>query len=204
MRSVPVPRSRNPLKTSLEATAVVVKRSKKFPRVPFTSKIMALYPAGKNPVSYRGGGRAPQISNSVSYSQISDLFSETEGALLMQVQRRRSRIQRSEAYVHILRAIIEKTGTQNVFWAEVVLQAEKIILRPTRGRVGVSGQLSDKVKVCCRLIASENQKRPRSMGPEKVKRGYQFPSARRLNIDARHWIGCAEAPFVVAVRRFQA
>jgi hypothetical protein len=42
---------------------------------------------------------------------------------------------------------------------------------------GSSPSSSDQVSevVCWRLAASENQKRPRLMGPEKVKRGYQFP-----------------------------
>src|SRR6266853_852968 len=66
-----------------------------------------------------------------------------ESALLVQVQRCRFRIQRIEAEAHILRAIVEKTAVQNVFWAEVVLQAEKIISGPLGGRVGVIGQLSD-------------------------------------------------------------
>src|ERR1700719_810701 len=38
-----------------------------------------------------------------------------------------------------------------------------------------SGSYRTSVNVCCKLMASENQKRPRSMGPEKVNRGYQFP-----------------------------
>src|SRR6266567_678607 len=33
-------------------------------------------------------------------------------------------------------------------------------------------------KVCCTLMESENQKRPRSSGPEKVNRGYQSQDGR--------------------------
>ena len=94
---------------------------------------------------------------------------------------------------------------QNVFWAEVVLQAEKIISGPFTGRVGVSGQLSDQGKG---VLQADRIGKPKTSALDGTgKRETRIPVSQThavLNIDARHWIGCAEAPFVVAVRRFQA
>src|SRR5258708_16719762 len=46
-----------------------------------------------------------------------------------------------EAQALVLGAVVQKTAVQNVLWAEVVLQADKIIAGPLRGSVGVIGQL---------------------------------------------------------------
>ncbi len=94
---------------------------------------------------------------------------------------------------------------QNVFWAEVVLQAEKIVSGPLRGRVGVIGQLSDQGKGVLQADGIGKPKTAALDGTGKSKTRIPVSQAHAvLNIDARHWIGCAEAPFVVAVRRFQA
>src|SRR5439155_27282349 len=106
---------------------------------------------------------------------------------------------------HVLRAIVEKTGMQNVLWAEVVLQAEKIISGPFGGRVGASGQLSDQGKG---VLQGDRIGKPKASALDGTGQSEtRIPVSQAhavLNIDARHWIGCAEAPFVVTVRRFQA
>src|SRR5947208_4567966 len=59
-------------------------------------------------------------------------------------------------------------------------------------------------KVCWILTASENQKRPRSSGPEKVNRGYQFPQMHSLlDVDAGSGIGGSKAPAVIPIESFQ-
>ncbi len=55
----------------------------------------------------------------------------------MQIHGRGFGIERIQAKVFVLRAIIEKSSVQNMFWTEVVLQAKKIVSGPLRGRIRV-------------------------------------------------------------------
>src|SRR5437016_5159100 len=73
-----------------------------------------------------------------------------------------------------------------------------ILAVPFTGRVGVSGQLSDQGKG---VLQADRIGKPKTSALDGTgKRETRIPVSQThavLNIDARHWIGCAEAPFVV-------
>jgi len=96
--------------------------------------------------------------NQLSYSQIWS-FREKKRPLPVQVQRGGFRIQRIEHGLSSCMRIIEKSSVQNVLWAEVVLQTQEVVAGHWVEVLASSGNSRTSVNVCCKLIASENQKR---------------------------------------------
>src|SRR5438309_5686024 len=91
-----------------------------------------------------------------------------------------------------------------MLWAEVVLQAQKIIAGPLRGSVCVRGQFSDQRKS---VLQADRVGKPESAtldGTRKCKTRVPISQAHALlNIDAGNWIRSPKAPLVIAVGRFQ-
>ena len=116
-----MPRRRNNIEQSLHAGAVRVQPLEKIPARSIHQQNVRCGALRKEILRF-AVGRDSQFDQRVIKPDL--IFHRNEFAHLVQVKRCGFRIKSIEAQALILQAVVEKTAVQNMFWAEIILQAE--------------------------------------------------------------------------------
>src|SRR5579859_1014643 len=103
------------------------------------------------------------------------LFDGKERARLLASDRSGNRVEGIQSETLAVQTVIEKCGVKNVLG--VTFNSSRRRLSPAHSSAVFCppGRPFTTSNVCCKLTDSENQKRPRTIGPENVNRGYQLP-----------------------------
>src|ERR1700758_5288193 len=133
------------------------------------------------------------------------ILQRNEAASLVGRDGRRLRVQRVEAKIRIVQAVVEKARVQNMLWRKVVLQAQEIVPGPLLECVGVRRKLLHNSKS---MLNADRIRKPEAAADERPgKSEPRIPVSQvyaLLNVDAGARIGGPEAPAVVPIRSYEA
>ena len=133
------------------------------------------------------------------------VFDGGEVALLVAGDSGGDGVERVEADVGFVGAIVEVGGVENVLGRDVVLEAQEIVAGPVFPGVGACGKKFDDGEG---VLKADGIGEPEAAALDRAgKRETRIPVAEVdafLDVDARNWVGGAEAPAVVAVVIFEA